>query len=60
MSVVNCCDVKEIITYEHENWYAVSQDYHGYYDNQAWGSCYVQEVLDGHDAVVLEFIVKLA
>ncbi len=58
-------DVKEIITYEHDNWNAASQYYHGYFDNLAPERRHVREVLDVHDAVVhdavvLEFLVTLA
>jgi hypothetical protein len=56
---VTWCDVKEFITEEHDNWYVASQDYHGYFDSLARERHYVREVLDGHDAVVLEFILIL-
>lgn len=57
---VTWCDIKEIIACEHDYWYVASQDYHGYFDSLAQERHYAREVLDGHDAVVLEFIVMIA
>jgi hypothetical protein len=57
---VTWCSLKNIVKYNHTNWYETSEIYKKYYNNLGQRKQdYVRNVLDGHYCLLPEFILML-